>query len=393
MWILSVQVCMPADRMERIPFSGIREIFEVCTRLEANGTDVVHLEIGRPDFDTPKPIKEAGVDAIDAGYVHYTSNYGIEPLRQALADKLADENGLEYDPDGEIIVTAGASEAVFVTIVSLVDDGDEVLIPDPCWTYPPSIHAAGATPIGYDLDPDSGFQPDLDSLRESITDSTKLLIVNSPHNPTGGVLDRNHAEGIAAIATEHDLTVVSDEIYEKILYEGTHHSLAALDGMHERTVTINGFSKAYSMTGWRLGYLAAPPALIDPIIRLRQYTTACAPSITQHAGVRAVGSGLHKPMVESFSERRDLVVDRLAEISGMTMPEPGGAFYAFPTIPDVADDDESFAWSLLREAGVAVVPGRVFGDVGRGRVRIAYSNSTERLNEAFDRIEAWTDSN
>ena len=380
---------MPADRMAQIPFSGIRQIFEECGRLEAEGTDVVHLEIGRPDFDTPQPIKDAAVDAIEAGHVHYTSNYGIEPLRRALAEKLATENGVEYDSDGELIVTAGASEAVFVTVLALVGEGDEVLVPNPCWTYPPSIRAAGATPVGYELDPDTGFQPDLDSLRDAVSDATELLVVNSPHNPTGGALDREHAEGIADIATDNDLTVLSDEIYEKILYEGSHQSLAALDGMYERTVTVNGFSKAYSMTGWRLGYLAAPPELIDPILRLRQYTTACAPSISQHAGLRAVGTDLHEPMVDAFAERRDLVVDRVERIPGMNLPAPAGAFYAFPTVPD--SDDEGFAWSLLREAGVAVVPGRVFGDAGHGRIRIAYSNSLGRLNEAFDRIEDWVD--
>jgi aspartate aminotransferase/aminotransferase len=372
--------------MAEIPFSGIREIFEECGRLEAGGTDVVHLEIGRPDFDTPQPIKNAAIEAIEAGHVHYTSNYGIEPLRRALSEKLAAENGVEYDPNGELVVTAGASEAVFVTIVALVDEGDEVLVPDPCWTYPPSICAAEATPVGYELDPDTGFQPDLDSLRDAVSDDTELLVVNSPHNPTGGALDREHTEGIADIATDRDLTVLSDEIYEKILYEGTHHSLAALDGMYERTVTVNGFSKAYSMTGWRLGYLAAPPDLIDPILRLRQYTTACAPSISQHAGLRAVGTNFHEPMVDAFADRRDLVVERVERVPGMTLPEPMGAFYAFPTVPG---DDGEFVWSLLRDTGVALVPGRVFGDAGRGRARIAYSNSVERLDEAFDRIERW----
>lgn len=379
---------MPADRMEWIPFSGIREIFEECGRLEAKGDDVVHLEIGRPDFDTPQPIKDAAIDAIETGHVHYTSNYGIAPLRRALSEKLAEENGIDYDPGDEIVVTAGASEAVFVTIMALADRGDEVLIPDPCWTYPPSIHAAGATPVGYELDPDTGFQPDLDSIEDAVTDATELLVVNSPHNPTGGALDRERAEGIADIAIDHDLTVVSDEIYEKILYDDTHHSLASLDGMHEQTITINGFSKAYSMTGWRLGYLAAPSTLVDPILRLRQYTTACAPSISQHAGLRAVGTDLHEPMVEAFADRRNLVIDRVDRIPGMALPQPSGAFYAFPTVPG---NDEEFAWSLLREAGVAVVPGRVFGDAGLGRIRIAYSNSVDRLNEAFDRMERWVD--
>ncbi|WP_199243402.1 pyridoxal phosphate-dependent aminotransferase [Halopenitus persicus] len=380
---------MPADRMSAIPFSGIRKIFEECDRLEAAGEDVVHLEIGRPDFDTPEPIKDAGKDALDRGEVHYTSNYGIEPLRRGIAEKLATDNGLQYDPDGGIIVTSGATEAVFCTVVALVGPGDEVLVPDPSWTYRPSIETAGATRVPYPVSPEEGFQPDVEALAERASDDTELLIVNTPHNPTGGMLDADHAAAIRDVAVEHDLTVLSDEIYEKIRYDRDHVSLGALDGMYDRTVTVNGFSKAYSMTGWRLGYLAAPESLVDPIIRLRQYTTTCAPSIAQHAGVRALEGTLEAPMVEAFERRRDLVADRIADVPGMTCPTPSGAFYAFPTVPEGVDDETEFVYSLLREAGVALVPGTVFGETGAGRVRIAYSNSADRIDEAFDRIEAW----
>lgn len=380
----------PASRMSNIPFSGIREIFEECDRLEAEGTDVVHLEIGRPDFDTPDPIKQGAVKALDDGAVHYTSNYGIRPLREKLATKLDRENDVRYDADGEIVVTCGATEAVLVTLLGLVGQGDEVLRPDPSWTYPAMIRLVGAEPVAYDLDPDVGFQPDLESLRAAVSSESKLLIVNSPNNPTGGVLDDERANAIRDFAIEHDLYVLSDEIYEKIVYgDATHRSLAALDSMRERTITVNGFSKAYSMTGWRLGYLAAPEDLVDPILRARQYTTTCAPSISQHAGVEAVGSGLHGPMVEAFERRRDIVHRRLNEIPGMTCPEPRGAFYAFPTLPAGYTDDRAFVFSLLRETGVALVPGSVFGDSGNGRVRIAYSNSADRIDEAFDRLGDW----
>jgi len=375
--------------MERIPFSGIREIFEECDRLEAAGEDVVHLEIGRPDFDTPEPIKAAAKDALDQSKVHYTSNYGIEPLRTALADKLATDNALEYDSENEIVVTTGATEAVFCTIVALTGPGDEVLLPDPSWTYRPAIETAGAEPVPYPLSPTAGYQPDLSALAERVTSETELLVVNTPHNPTGGMLDDDHARAIRDLAVEHDLTVLSDEIYEKIRYDRDHVSLGALAGMHERTVTVNGFSKAYSMTGWRLGYLAAPESLVDPIIRLRQYTTTCAPSISQHAGVRALEGSLHRPMVDAFERRRDLVADRVADVPGMDCPTPQGAFYAFPTVPDGVDDETEFVYSLLREAGVALVPGTVFGETGTGRVRIAYSNSADRIATAFDRIEDW----
>jgi len=382
---------MPADRLRHIPFSGIREVFEECDRLEARGDDIVHLEIGRPDFDTPEPIKAAAVDALEAGHVHYTSNWGIAPLREALADKFAADNGLAYDPDGEIIVTTGATEAVLTTVLALVDPGDEVLVPDPCWTYEPSVRMAGAEPTYYPLDPGAGFQPDVDALEAAVSEDTALLVVNSPHNPTGAVLSRDRAEALRDVAVENDLYVLSDEIYEQIRFGRDHVSPAALDGMFDRTVTVNGFSKAYSMTGWRLGYLGAPAPLADAIVRVRQFTTTCAPSLAQHAGVRALSGDLSAPLVEAFAERRDRVVERIAGVPGMTCPDPDGAFYAFPTAPDAADDGESFVWSLLREEGVALVPGTVFGDAHDDRVRIAYANSTDRIDEAFDRIEAWVD--
>jgi aspartate aminotransferase/aminotransferase len=265
-----------------------------------------------------------------------------------------------------------------------------VLIPDPCWTYETPIRSAGGVPVYYDLDPETGFQPDPGSIADAISADTDLLIVNSPHNPTGGVLDADHATAIRDLAVEHDLTVLSDEIYEKLVYDDREHrSLAALDGMFDRTVTVNGFSKAYSMTGWRLGYLGAPARLVDAIVRIRQYTTTCAPSISQHAGVRALEGSLHEPMVEAFADRRNRVLERLERVPGMTCPEPRGAFYVLPTLPEGWTDEREFAFSLLREAGVALVPGSVFGPAGEGRVRIAYANSMGRIDEAFDRLEAW----
>ncbi|WP_255171727.1 pyridoxal phosphate-dependent aminotransferase [Natrononativus amylolyticus] len=376
--------------MDRIPFSGIREIFEECDRLEAAGNDIVHLEIGRPDFDTPDPIKDAAKDAMDAGHVHYTSNYGIQELREAVASTFARDNDLEYDPNGEVVVTTGATEAVFVTIMGLVDSGDEVLIPDPSWTYGAHVKLAGGEPVQYRLDPDDGFQPDIESVADAITDRTKLLIVNSPHNPTGSVLSHERAQALRDLAVDNDLLVLSDEIYEKIVYSGgSHRSLATYDGLRNRTVTVNGASKAYSMTGWRLGYLGAPESLIDPIVRVRQYTTTCAPSLSQWAAVHALQSNLHEPLVESFAERRLYVLDRIDDIPGMSCPQPDGAFYVFPTIPDGFNDEVEFTWSLLREAGVAVVPGTVFGSTGTGRIRIAYTNSINRTREGFDRLEAY----
>jgi aspartate/methionine/tyrosine aminotransferase len=378
--------------MEHIPFSGIRDIFEECGRLEQEGRDIVHLEIGRPDFDTPAPIKDAAKRALDEGRVHYTSNYGIEQLRERISRKFTDENGVRYDPDGEIVVTSGATEAMFIVMLALVGRGDEVLIPDPCWTYAPGVRAAGGVPRRYPLDPERGFRPDFEAVRDAVTDDTALLVVNSPHNPTGSVVTNADVETIAEIVTEHDLTLVSDEIYEKILYgDAVHHTPAATDELYDRTVTVNGFSKAYSMTGWRLGYLGAPEHLVDPIIRVRQYTTTCASSISQHAGVRALEGDLHEPLVETFARRRDAILDRIEAIPGMDTPEPAGAFYVFPTIPVAAIEanERQFVMDMLHEAGVATVPGTVFGPSGAGRFRIAYSNSVDRIETGFDRIEEW----
>ncbi len=337
----------------------------------------------------PSPIKQAAIDAIDAGHVHYTSNYGIKPLREQISTKFQSENGIEYNSTDEIIVTAGASEAVFVSVMAMADSGTEVLIPDPCWTYAPTVQAAGATPVQYTLDPDNKFQPDLDSLRSNVSDNTSLLIVNSPHNPTGSVLDDEHSKALRDFAVENDLIVISDEIYEKIVYDDVQHrSLASESGMYERTITINGVSKAYSMTGWRVGYIGAPKQLSDPILRMRQYTTTCAPSISQYAALEALKGNSHEPLIEAFSERRTLVCDRLSEIPEMTATTPMGAIYAYPTISGLKLDGNEFAWSLLQEAGVAVVPGDVFGS-NPDRVRIAYSNSLNQINTAFDRIENW----
>jgi len=376
--------------MSHIPFSGIRQILENCSRLESQGRDIVHLEIGRPDVDTPDEITAAGISALENGAVHYTSNYGIEPLRQAIAEKFRTDNGLLYDPDSEIIVTSGATEAVFLTIVSLVDQGQKVLVPDPAWTYDPAIRTAGGTPVPYPLDPTRGYQPHLEALKDRLSEDVALIVLNSPHNPTGSMLEQESIEAVRDLAVEHDVLVLSDEIYEKIRYNGRiHHSPAAFDGLSERTITVNGLSKAYSMTGWRVGYLGAPASLVDPIIRLRQYTSTCAPAMAQHAGVTALQSNAEQQLVSAFASRRELVMKRIADVPGMSCPELAGAFYAFPTLPAGFEDDETFARDLLEEVGVALVPGRVFGETGRGRVRIAYSNSAERINQAFDRLETW----
>jgi aminotransferase len=262
-----------ARRMNAIPFSGIRKIFQAAAELESQGQQVIHLEIGRPNFDTPQHIKESAKQALDEGFVHYTSNYGILELREAIAEKLHSENGIQVDPQSEIIVTLGANQALSTSMLALLDPGDEVLVSDPFYlNYLNCMRLAEARAVRVPLREENEFQVAPSDLEQAITRKTKMIIINSPHNPTGAVLDRETLEAVAKIAIEHDLLVLSDEIYEKLIYDGTkHYSIASLPGMAERTVTVNGFSKAYSMTGWRLGYVAARQGLIDPLIRAHQY--------------------------------------------------------------------------------------------------------------------------
>jgi aminotransferase len=379
-----------ARRMHRIPFSGIRKIFQAAADMERRGESVIHLEIGRPDFDTPRHIKDAAKQALDDGVVHYTSNYGAQDLRQAIADKLLRENGIRVDPEGEIIVTVGANEGVLLITLALLDPGDEVLIPDPAWPhYFYCAQLAEARPVHVPLWEQNGFRLDPDDLERAITPRTKMVILTTPHNPTGSVLDRDSLERIAELAIKHDLLVVSDEIYEKILYDGVQHfSLAALPGMAERTITLNGFSKAYSMTGWRLGYVAARRHLIDSMIRVHQYSATCANSFAQKGAVAAYrgSQACVAGMVGEFDRRREFLVSALEQIEGIHCVRPQGAFYVFPSIKAFELPSEQLAAHILELAKVAVVPGSAFGEYGEGYLRLAYSNSYENIERAVEQI-------
>jgi aspartate/methionine/tyrosine aminotransferase len=376
--------------MEEVPFSAIRVIFEEAQRLEAEGKPVIHLEVGRPDFDTPDHIKAAAKRALDEGKVHYTSNYGIPDLRLAIAEKLERDNGLSYDPDNEIIVVVGAVEAVFVAMMSLLNPGDEILIPDPSWlNYFHCARMAGARPVSVPLLQEEGFRLNPDRVRDAITPRTRGLVVISPHNPTGSVLEEDALSELADIVLEHDLFVISDEIYEKLIYDGLQHrSITNISGMQERTVLINGFSKAYSMTGWRLGYLAVSRAFADVLIRLHQYVTACATSFAQWGGIAAYRGPQQcvGQMVNEFDRRRQLVLRELNGMDGITCAHPQGAFYAFPSIGSFGRKSEEMAHILLQEAYVALAPGSAFGEHGEGYLRISYSNSYQNLEEALKRM-------
>ncbi len=381
-----------SKRMKAIKFSGIRKVFEEIARREQAGDKIIHLEIGRPDFDTPFHIKEKAKWALDKGFVHYTSNYGLPQLRTAISDKLSTDNGLTYNSDKEIIVTVGANEAVFLTMMALVDPGDEVLIPSPCWThYYECTRLCGGIPVPVPLYRKNNYRPVIEDLEQRVTAKSKLLVVNTPHNPTGAVYDRACLKELAAFAEKHDLYVLSDEIYEKLIY-GTarHHSFASLPKMRERTIIVNGHSKIYAMTGWRLGYTAAPEPLSDVMIRVHQYTSVCATTFAQYGGVEALNGPQESvvQMVQEFDRRRLLVYSRLQSMPGVEVIKPEGAFYIFPYIEKLGMTPELFCEYLLDKAKIAVVPGDAFGDFANGTIRISYANSYENLTLAMDRMES-----
>jgi len=386
-----VQQAWQAGRMETVPFSGIRKMMERAQQLDREGKKVIHLEVGRPDFDTPDHIKQAAIRALNDGVVHYTSNYGLPSLRSAIADKLHRDNGLDFDPLSEIIVTAGANEAIFMALMSTLNPGDEVLVPDPSWlNYFHCISMAGGRVVSVPLREENGFKLDPEDVARAITPRTRMLIVVTPHNPTGAVLSKDDLKALASLACERNLLVLADEIYEKLVYDGAeHHSIASLPGMWERTLTVNGFSKAYSMTGWRLGYVAGPRELIDILIRVHQYTAVCATSFAQSGAVTAYQGKQDcvEDMRREFARRRTLILDRLERMKGIECVHPDGAFYVFPSIHGLRRPSEEVATQLLEDALIATVPGSAFGKYGEGYLRLAYSNSYENIDEAMDRME------
>ncbi len=381
-----------AERMESIPFSGIRTIFEEVIRREKAGEKIIPLNIGRPDFDTPLHIKEAAKKALDEKKVHYSSNYGIPQLMEALADKLQQENKMSYDPSSEIIVTVGGNEAVFMAMMGLLDSGDEVLIPDPCWlNYFYCVQMAGGVPISVPAKEAYQFTPHIDDIRSRVTDKTKMIVLNTPNNPTGAVYSAEFLEALARLAVEKDLYVLSDEIYEKMVYDGNSHiSFGSLPGMKDRTVTVSGFSKNYSMTGWRLGFVAANTDVISAMVRIHQYVTICATSFAQWGAVAALTGPQDdvSHMVAEFDKRGTLVSSALQEMPGIQVSKPAGAFYIFPSIKETGKSSQEMAQYLLDEAKIAVVPGHVFGDFGEGYIRLSYANSYENLETALSNMNA-----
>ena len=380
-----------AERMAGIPFSGIREVFEEVMRREQAGEKIINLNIGRPDFDTPRHIKEAAKKALDEGKVHYASNYGIVELRQALAQQMAREQHLSYDPATEIVITVGANEGVLLAMMGLLNPGDEVLIPDPIWLhYFYCARMAGAVPVSVPLREDQAFVPHVDDFRARITPKTKMLLVNSPHNPTGAVASAAALAQLAQLAQEYDLFVVADEIYEAMVYDDYRHvSIGSFENMKPRTVVINGFSKKYSMTGWRLGWVAADQALVSAMIRIHQYTTVCATTFAQWGAYAAVTGPQDevKAMVAEFDRRRLLVYNALKAMPGVRVTKPHGAFYIFPNIADTGKTADELTRYLLDTARIALVPGSVFGEYGAGYLRISYATSYDNLAIAMHAMQ------
>jgi len=380
----------PARRMDYIPPSGIRKVFDEVAKLEREGRSIIHFQIGRPDFDTPQHIKEAAKRALDEGFVHYTSNYGIVELREAIARKLRVDNAIEVDPHTELIVTVGANEAIALIMLALINPGDEAIVPDPAWPhYYSCVHLAGGMPISVPLREKNGFQLDPDDVKDKITPRTRMLVVNTPHNPTGAMLSCQTLTALAEIANRHGLFVLADEVYDRItLTDQAHVSFASISGMREKTLTVNAFSKTYSMTGWRLGYVAAPASLIQVMIKVHQYTVTSACSFAQKGAVAALTGSQQcvTDMVAEFKRRRDLVTKTLQKIPEISLVPPAGTFYAFPNIQRLGLSSEELCSYLLHEAGVAMVPGNVFGEYGDGYIRIAFSCSTQDVDEGMGRF-------
>ncbi|MFB6124967.1 MAG: pyridoxal phosphate-dependent aminotransferase [Halanaeroarchaeum sp.] len=371
-----------AARVERVEPSATLAVSNLAKQLEADGVDVVDLSVGEPDFDTPQHIKDAANGSLAAGDTGYAPSNGIPALRSAIAEKLQ-ADGMAYEADN-VIVTPGAKQALYETFQAVVDEGDEVVLLDPAWvSYEAQAKLAGAGLTRVDLSP-YGFQlePALDDLSAAVSDDTELLVVNSPNNPTGAVYSRAAMEGVRDLAVDHDVTVVADEIYQHINYGREHVSLSTLDDMFERTITINGFSKAYAMTGWRLGYLAAPGGLVGQAGKVQSHSVSSAVNFVQHAGVAAMEETTDEiaEMVGAFEERRDLLLDLFAEHDA-DVPHPDGAFYMM--VP-VDEDDQAWCTEALEEAHVATVPGSAFG--APGYARLSYAASKDRLREAVDRL-------
>ena len=373
-----------SKKIVQVKPSGIRKFFDLVSEMD----DVISLGVGEPDFDTPWHIRDEGIYSLEKGKTFYTSNSGLKELKSEIAKYIKRSQNVDYDPAHEIMVTVGGSEAIDVALRAMIDEGDEVLIPQPSYvSYEPCAFLAGAKPVIIDLKAENEFKLTAKEIEDACTDKTKILILPFPNNPTGSIMEKEELEKIAKVIIEKDLYVLSDEIYAELTYKGKHVSITAIDGMKERTVLINGFSKSYAMTGWRLGYACAPQKILEQMLKIHQYAIMCAPTTSQYAAVEALKNGDKdvEEMIRSYNHRRRFLMNAFREM-GLECFEPFGAFYVFPCIKDFGMTSEAFATKFLMEEKVATVPGTAFGDSGEGFLRISYAYSLETLKTAMQKL-------
>lgn len=376
-----------SGKVKQIKPSGIRKFFDIVSEMD----DAISLGVGEPDFDTPWHIREEGIYSLEKGRTFYTSNSGLKELKEEVSKYLDRRFGLKYEPSGEIMITVGGSEAIDGALRAMLDEGDEVILPQPSYvSYEPCIVLADGVPVIVELKEENGFKLTRQQLEEVVTEKTKILIMPFPNNPTGAIMTEEELKPIVDFVIEHDLFVISDEIYSELTYSGTHASIGAFSGMKERTIVINGFSKSYAMTGWRLGYACGPKVILDQILKIHQFAIMCAPTTSQYAAIEALrhGDADVEKMRNEYDRRRRFLLNAFQEI-GIECFEPFGAFYMFPSIKKFGMSSDEFATRLLKEEKIAVVPGTAFGDCGEGFLRISYAYSIEDLKAALERIESF----
>jgi len=378
-----------SDKILNIKPSGIRKFFDIVNEMK----DAISLGVGEPDFDTPWHIRDEGIYALQKGHTFYTSNSGLKELKQEICNYIFKTQGVTYNSNTEVMVTVGGSEAIDIAFRAILNEGDEVLIPEPSYvSYTPCAILAGGTPVSIPLKAENNFKLTAEEILEKVTDKTKILVLPFPNNPTGAILEKSDLEKIAKVVIEKDLYVLSDEIYGELTYSGKHVSIAGIDGMKERTVLINGFSKSYAMTGWRLGYALAPQEILVQMLKIHQFAIMCAPTVSQYAAIEALKNGENdvEMMKESYNQRRRFLLHAFKE---MNLPcfEPNGAFYVFPCIKEFNMTSEEFATRFLKEEKVATVPGTAFGESGEGFIRISYAYSIDTLRTAMERLSRFVE--
>ena len=378
-----------ADRMKRLGTETAFEVLMKARKLEADGADIIHLEIGEPDFDTPRNIIDAGVTALNSGFTHYGPSPGLQEVRDRIAQEIVDSRNISVSGDN-VVITPGGKPIMFFAILALINEGDEVLYPNPGFPiYESMINFVGGVPVPMKLLSDRDFRIDIDEVATQITPKTKLMIINSPNNPCGSIIEHSDLEELARLAKENDILVLSDEIYSRLLYEGQHHSIAAFEDMLDRTIILDGFSKTYAMTGWRVGFGIMPVDLVEPISRLSTNSVSCTAAFTQMAVLEAMNGPQDDAdhIVNEFKKRRDIIVNGLNNIKGIRCPMPKGAFYIFPNVERTGITSREFADGLLEEGGVAGLAGESFGKYGKGCVRFSFANSAENIERALERID------